>query len=101
MTDALRRGHLSPKMMENLQVLKYLHRQQRNHSDGLDFSARIIPNLKELEPSVSAETIDEYVAKGRLGEKKAMVEQLENPSSLAESASDVVKQSVSLYGNRF
>lgn len=76
-TDALRRGALSPKTMEILQILKYHYRQQRD--DGLDFSLGRIAQEHELEPKISIETINMYVAAGRTAELDRLIDESENP----------------------
>ncbi|TCD59832.1 hypothetical protein EIP91_011346 [Steccherinum ochraceum] len=78
-TDALRRGLLSPPLMEKLQMLKYLYRSQRSMQDGLDFSR--MPQLADLEPSVTRETINDYLSSGRAQELDELIEQSENPDS--------------------
>ena len=63
-TDALRRANLSPKLMEYLQILKYVFREDRlNMTDGL------LAREEELEAmDIDPSLYDELLTSGRYEE---------------------------------
>ncbi|THH15755.1 hypothetical protein EUX98_g9416 [Antrodiella citrinella] len=70
-TDAVRRGRLSPKLMESLQILKFLYRSQRE--EPLDFSKGLQSLPSDLEPKVTAQTMTSYAGEGRLDELDLLI----------------------------
>ncbi|KAJ7737611.1 hypothetical protein DFH07DRAFT_752988, partial [Mycena maculata] len=63
-TDALRRGSLSSKMFEMLQILKFIYRQDR-----LNFCEDLIPTEGELSViDIDPQVIDELLAAGQTWE---------------------------------
>ncbi|THH26861.1 hypothetical protein EUX98_g7324 [Antrodiella citrinella] len=70
-TDAVRRGRLSPKLMESLQILKFLYRSQRG--EPLDFSKGLQSLPSDLEPKVTAQTMTSYAGEGRLDQLDSLI----------------------------
>lgn len=61
-TDALRRGNLSPTVMEMLQILKFIYRSGR-----IDFTQGWVATEEELSViDVDAEVLEELLATGKI-----------------------------------
>jgi hypothetical protein len=68
--DTLRRSNLSPVMMEILQILKFIYR-----NDRLSFTEDFISTEQELSViDVSADVVKDLLSRGKVDELVALVE---------------------------
>ncbi|KAL1691529.1 hypothetical protein GGG16DRAFT_53319, partial [Schizophyllum commune] len=84
-TDALRRANLSPKLMEHLQILKYIFR-----GDRLNFMSELLCTEQELTViDMDTSILEDMISEGRADELEQYISASHNtPASATSTRTD-------------